>query len=114
MDFVVQKQLFVNEKAKDLLYNDLPPDRAQAMFDGLLPCSYEPFVTGVTFAVPDVTIPKSFIVCEGDGLFPPEHQRALASACGKDLNRASVSGGHSAFASVPEELADVLVQIVGK
>lgn len=38
----------------------------------------------------------------------------LASACGKDPNQVSISGGHSAFASVPEELADVLVQIVEK
>lgn len=109
-----QKQLFVNEKAKDLLYNDLPPDKAEAMFDGLVPCSYEPFVTGVNFAVPDVTIPKTFIICEGDALFPPEHQRALASACGKDLSQVSVTGGHSAFASVPEELAEMLVQIAEK
>ncbi|RYP08638.1 hypothetical protein DL764_001766 [Monosporascus ibericus] len=34
-----RKQLFVNEKAKDLLYNDFPPDRAQATFDTLVPCS---------------------------------------------------------------------------
>lgn len=111
MTLANQKQLFVNETAKDLLYNDLAPDKAQAMFDGLVPCSCEPFVTGVSFAVPDVTIRKTFIVCEGDALFPPGHQKALASACGKDLNQASVSGGHSAFTSVPEELADILVRI---
>lgn len=82
------------------------------MFDGLVSCSYEPFVTGVTFAVPDVNIPKTFIICAGDALFPPKHQTALASACGKDLNQVSVSGGHSAFASVPDELVEVLVQVV--
>ncbi|RYP54026.1 hypothetical protein DL769_010413 [Monosporascus sp. CRB-8-3] len=107
-----QKQLFVNEKAKELLYNDFPPDKAQATFDSLVPCSYEAFTTGVDFAVPDVTIPKTYIVCEGDALFLPEHQKALAAACGQDLKQVSISGGHSAFASVPEELADVLVRLV--
>ncbi|KAI0471969.1 alpha/beta-hydrolase [Xylariaceae sp. FL0804] len=105
------KQLFVNEKAKDLLYNDFSPDQAEATFKSLVPCSYEAFSTGVTFAVPDVTIPKTFIVCEGDALFPPDYQRAVASACGPDLQQVSVSGGHSSFASVPEELADVLVTL---
>ncbi len=101
----------MNEKARDLLYNDLPPDKAQATFDSLVPCSYESFVTGVDFAVPDVTIPKTFIVCEGDALFPPEHQKALVAACGQGLKQVSVSRGHSAFASVPEELADILASI---
>ncbi|KAI1864745.1 hypothetical protein JX265_008469 [Neoarthrinium moseri] len=108
-----RNQLFVNEKAKDLLYNDFPPDRAQATFDSLVPSSYEAFTTGVDFAVPEVAIPKAYIVCEGDALFPPEHQKALATACGEDLVQLSVSGGHSAFASVPEELADVLSQLLG-
>ncbi|RYP23351.1 hypothetical protein DL767_008847 [Monosporascus sp. MG133] len=105
-----RKQLFVNEKAKNLLYNDFPPDKAQATFDSLVPCSYEAFTTGVDFAVPEVAITKTFIVCEGDALFPPEHQKELAAACGQDLKQVSVSGGHSAFASIPEELADVLPQ----
>ncbi|OTA91101.1 hypothetical protein M434DRAFT_76884 [Hypoxylon sp. CO27-5] len=104
-------QIFVNEKAKDLLYNDLPPDKAQAMFESLVPCSYEASVTGVDYAVPEVTIPKTFIVCEGDAVFPSEQQRGLAAACGQDVKQVSVSGGHSAFASVPEEVADVLVRI---
>ncbi|RYO78265.1 hypothetical protein DL766_007609 [Monosporascus sp. MC13-8B] len=77
-----RKQLFVNEKAKDLLYNDFPPDKAQATFNCLVPCSYEAFTTGVDFAVLDVTIPKTFIVCEGDALFPPELQKEIAAACG--------------------------------
>lgn len=107
-------QLFVNDKAKHLLYNDFPADKAQTMFDSLIPCSYEAFTTGVDFAVPDVTIPKTFIVCENDALFPPEHQKGLATACGQDLRQIKVSGGHSAFASVPEELAEALVQLIEK
>ncbi|KAI0139994.1 alpha/beta-hydrolase [Hypoxylon sp. NC0597] len=106
-----QKQLFVNEEAKDLLYNDLPPDKAQAMFDSLVPCSYKAFITGVDYAVPEVTIPRTFIVCESDALFLPEHQKGLATACGEDVKQVSVSGGHSAFASVPEEIADILARI---
>lgn len=105
-------QLFVNAKAKDLLYNDFSAHEAQTIFDSLMPCSYEAFTTGVDFAVPDVTIPKTFIVCEKHALFPPEHQKSLVAACGSDLKEVSVSGEHSAFASVPEELAGVLAQLI--
>ncbi|KUJ21269.1 alpha/beta-hydrolase [Mollisia scopiformis] len=110
-DGSVSNFLFVNEKAMDLLYNDLPPDKAQMMFDSLTPSSYEAFTTGVDFAVTEVTIPKIFIVCEDDALFPPEYQKSLATACGQHLRQLSVSGGHSAFASVPQEVAEILVQL---
>ncbi|CAJ2502756.1 Uu.00g101500.m01.CDS01 [Anthostomella pinea] len=76
------QQLFVNEKARDLLYNDLSATEAQTTFDSLVPCSYEAFTTGVDFSVADVTIPRTVIVCENDALFPPHHQKALAGACG--------------------------------
>ncbi|KAI1258725.1 alpha/beta-hydrolase [Xylariaceae sp. FL1019] len=106
------KQLFVNEKAKPLLYSDFPADKADATFDSLEPCSYEAFTSGVNFAVPDVVIPKAFIVCNGDALFLRQHQEAIAMACGTELKRFSVSGGHSAFVSVPAEVADVVVEFI--
>ncbi|KAI1823810.1 alpha/beta-hydrolase [Xylaria intraflava] len=106
------KQLFVNDHARDLLYNDYPPEKAQAVFDALEPCSYEAFVTGTEFSVPEVQIPKSYIICENDALVPPELQRELAYACGDELKKVSVSGGHSAFGSIPDELADVVVKLI--
>ncbi|KAI0836979.1 P-loop containing nucleoside triphosphate hydrolase protein [Hypoxylon sp. FL0890] len=108
----IDSDLFVNEKAKDLLYNDLPLDKVQATFDNRVAGSYEPFVTGVDFAVSEVIISKTYIVCEGDALLSPEYERVLAATCGEDLKQVSVSGGHSAFASVPGELVDILARLV--
>ncbi|KAI0903163.1 alpha/beta-hydrolase [Ustulina deusta] len=104
-----KKQLIVNGKARDALFNDLPPERAQAYFDDLVPQSFAAVVQPVDFAVPDITIPKTYIVCENDQAFPASLQRKRLAQAG--LREVSVSGGHSAFSSVPVELADLLVQI---
>ncbi|KAM7190849.1 alpha/beta-hydrolase [Rhypophila sp. PSN 637] len=104
------EQLFLHEDlAKPLLYNDLPDKAADHMFAQLVPQSYAATVQPLEFAVADVTIPKTYIVCEKDAAFPVPLQKHLASGFG--FVQKSVSGGHSAFASVPDELAEVLIQI---
>lgn len=105
-----QKQLFVNEKAIEHLYNDLPTDTGREFYDTLVPQSYAAVSTPVDFAAPDITIAKTYIVCEKDNAIPVFLQHEFGSAPGFD--KVSVSGGHSAFASMPDELADVLVRII--
>ncbi|KAI0400125.1 alpha/beta-hydrolase [Xylaria palmicola] len=102
-------QLAVNEKARDVLFNDLSPEKAQAYFDDLVPQSFAAAEQPVDFAVLEITIPKTYVVCEGDLAFPPFLQRKRLAEAG--LSSVSVSGGHAAFASVPVELAGLLVQI---
>jgi len=82
------------------------------MFDSPEPCSCRASAFGVSFIVPDVVIPKAFIVYEDDALSPSEHQEALATAYGYGLKKFSVNGGHSAFTNVPEEIADMFVQFI--
>lgn len=100
----------MNEKARDLLYNDLSPEKARAVFSALVRCSYEAFTAGVDVAVPNVTIHMTFIVCEDDALFPLNQLQSLAATCGPDVNVVAVRRGHGAFASVPDE---ALVRIYG-
>ena len=63
----------------------------------------------VDFAVPDITINMTYIVCEGDNAFPTSLQHHLGSLSG--FRKITVSGGHTACTSVPDELAEMLVRI---
>ncbi|KAG8164260.1 hypothetical protein KVR01_006178 [Diaporthe batatas] len=100
-------QLIVNQKAKEVLYNDLSEEMADKYFSALVPQSQAALEKPVDFSVPEITIPKAYIVCERDQAFPTAAQRHFVNTLG--LRELSVSGGHTAFASVPDELAGVLV-----
>lgn len=91
------------------MYNDLSPEKAQELFDELVPQSYDAVIQPVDFAVPDITIPKTYVVCEKDNAFPTALQHHLSSSLG--FEKVTVSGGHTAFASIPDELATALVRI---
>lgn len=105
-----QNQLVVNQNAKRVLYNDLSTEVADKYFSALVPQSQAALEKPVDFAVPDITIPKTYIICDDDQAFPTAAQHNLADSLG--LRKVSVSGGHSAFASVPDELAGVLAGLV--
>lgn len=79
---------------------------ADEYFSALVPQSYAALEKPVDFSVPDITIPKTYIVCKGDQAFPTAAQHHWIKTLG--LREVSVSGGHTAFASVPDELAGVL------
>lgn len=100
----------MNEKAKNLLYNDLSTEVAERYFSALVPQSWAAMEKPVDFSVPDITIPKTYLICEGDRAFPAAAQHYWSDKLG--LPKVSVSGGHTAFASVPDELASALVGMV--
>ncbi|KAI1263437.1 alpha/beta-hydrolase [Xylariaceae sp. FL1019] len=107
-----ENESYVNVGAKDVLYNDLPADTAQEYFDELVPQSLTAATEPVDFAVPDITIGKTYIITENDLAFLPSLQQQLVDDLG--LASLSVSGGHSSYASVPDEVADALIQIASE
>lgn len=94
------------------MYNDLSPEMAQKFFEALVPQSYAATIQPVDFAVPDITIPKTYVVCEQDNALPAALQRHWSSSLG--FEEVSVSGSHTVFASVPDEVATALVKIAEK
>ncbi|KAI7778810.1 hypothetical protein LA080_001591 [Diaporthe eres] len=92
-----KKVVLIGHSQADLMQNMLPPWQEHITESGCIP---------VDFSVPDITIPKTYIVCEGDQAFPTAAQHHWINTLG--LREVSVSGGHTAFASVPDELAGVL------
>lgn len=99
----------VNETAKDVLYNDMTPEMADEYFSALVPQSHAALEMPVEFAVPDITIPKKYIICDDDQAFPPAAQYNLANSLG--LEQLSIAAGHSAFASAPDKLAGLLAGV---
>jgi len=108
------QQLWLGEEAKELFYSDFPSEEMkQQYFDALQPQAYSAFGTAVDFIPADVTtIPKTYIVCDDDAGLPPQVQAHFAAASGS--TEVHVAGGHSAFASRPNEVADLLVGLAEK
>lgn len=58
--------MHVNERGKQVLYNDLRPEDAKKYYNTLVPHSQDAFQTPVQFVPSDLIIPKAFLVCELD------------------------------------------------
>ncbi|KAI1374421.1 Alpha/beta hydrolase fold-1 [Hypoxylon crocopeplum] len=98
---------FVKPEAKHAFYNDIPDEEAQRCFDALGAQSQDSFETPVDFAAPDLKIPSTFLICEGDAAMPPAFQEILAVGTpGMKIERCSA--GHSSFISQPDRVVEVL------
>ncbi|KAK3317515.1 Alpha/Beta hydrolase protein [Cercophora scortea] len=104
-------QLMVNEHAKDVFYNDFPSDAmVKEYVEALEPQSIEAFTTPLDFVASDTTLPKHYILCDRDAGILPSVQLLVAEQIGSKVVR--VDGGHSAYASIPGKVTDVLVEIM--
>lgn len=63
--------------------------------------SYEAVIQPVDFAVPDITILKTYVICERDNAFPTALQHQLSSSLG--FENVTVSGGHALWLPCPQE-----------
>ncbi|KAK3689308.1 hypothetical protein B0T22DRAFT_461267, partial [Podospora appendiculata] len=103
-------QLMVNEHGKDVFYNDFPSDAMmQEYMEALEPQSMEVFTTPLDFVASDTTVPKYYVLCDKDAGILPSVQLLVAEQTGSEV--VHVDGGHSAYASIPDKVADVLVEI---
>ncbi|KAI1082914.1 Alpha/beta hydrolase fold-1 [Whalleya microplaca] len=100
----------VKEQGKAILYNDVPEDEAQRCFEALVPQCQAATETPVTFVAVDLTIPKTYIICEKDLALPVEIQeKMVASIAGFTQER--IDAGHSPFLSKPKECAEIIIKI---
>lgn len=63
----------------------------------------------VNFAAPEITVPKTYRVCENYNASHAPLQQELSTSFG--FKRLTVDWGQSAFTSVPEEVPDILIQV---
>ncbi|KAJ4269885.1 hypothetical protein NW762_001554 [Fusarium torreyae] len=100
----------VSQKAFQLLYNDATEDEAKETFGKLLPHSQDAFELPLAWSATDITIPKTFLMCENDLVFPLLHQQQLIKAI-PGMREAKIVAGHSPFLGKSMELAKKLIEI---
>ncbi|KAJ4136525.1 hypothetical protein NW768_004140 [Fusarium equiseti] len=104
--------LYLNEGAKDTFYNDLPSDEADKALAHCALQSTASLETPADFVATDITVPKTYVVCDIDHCIPLEGQKAMAGAMGESVTIESIHAGHVPFLS--EEAMGKVVDIVGK
>ncbi|KAF5566753.1 hypothetical protein FPHYL_3695 [Fusarium phyllophilum] len=101
----------MTEAAKPLFFNDLSPEKQDEAWKLVLGTQSQKSLGHVSeFINSDVTIPKTYILCEKDQTVPPELQEMLTQAGGFETVE-KLSSGHFPFVSIPEETAKLFAQI---
>jgi pimeloyl-ACP methyl ester carboxylesterase len=100
----------VPDNPVDTFYNDVAPDVAAEAARRLVPQAVRSWTEDVRTAGWR-TIPATYVLCEKDQALAPAMQEKFARRAGSLYRLAS---GHSPFLSMPDELADVLDQILAK
>jgi pimeloyl-ACP methyl ester carboxylesterase len=71
-----------------------------------------PQVTPLTLNPAFQDIEKHYIICAEDRAIPPDYQRVMAAGLPAD-RVTTLNASHSPFLSMPEDLADRIVAILG-
>ncbi|KAI8668043.1 AB hydrolase-1 domain-containing protein [Fusarium keratoplasticum] len=104
------KQSTINEKGFQMLYNDTTEEEARKVYANLLPHSQDAFETGIDFIATDITIPKTYIICENDLIFPLALQEQLVKLT-PGMKERRIAAGHSPFLGKSPETCKILVEI---
>lgn len=101
------------EIAAELFYNDVDPEIAKVMVEGLKSQSYGAFLSKVTYTAWR-DIPSTYLICENDKCLPVELQEAMMKTPGALFEEERCSAGHSPFLSMPRFTADVIRRAAGE
>ncbi|KAF5705024.1 hypothetical protein FGLOB1_8164 [Fusarium globosum] len=101
----------MTDVAKPLFFSDLPPEKQDEAWKLVLGSQSQKSLGHVSdFINSDVTVPKTYILCEKDQTVPPELQEVLIQA-GVFEKVEKLSSGHFPFVSIPQETAKLCAQI---
>ncbi|RSM07075.1 hypothetical protein CEP52_005453 [Fusarium oligoseptatum] len=98
--YTKNKQSTVNEKGFQMLYNDTTEEEARK----------NAFETGIDFIASDITIPKTYIICENDLIFPVALQEKLVKLT-PGMKERRIAAGHSPFLGKAPDTCKILVEI---
>ncbi|MXZ85742.1 MAG: alpha/beta fold hydrolase [Acidimicrobiia bacterium] len=90
--------------------NDLDKETSIWLLSRLGPEPPGPMAEKVTLATGPTGVPSSYILLEKDEALPPAYQREQARTAQVD-EIVNLDAGHSAFASRPQELAELLIRV---
>ncbi|KAI1385728.1 Alpha/beta hydrolase fold-1 [Hypoxylon trugodes] len=94
-------------------YSDLPPDEAKEWEGRLRHQSLRFMEEPVTFCANDVTIPMSYLICEGDETLPLPAQEAMVKAV-PAIKVRRCTAGHSPFLSQPDLCTEMIIEAAKK
>lgn len=97
--------------ARDFLYNDLDDSEADHLIKLLRPTSMHAFdspAPPAAWAEPEFAGKLAFIRCMKDQALPPFLQDIFMKNSGVEWKVKDMEASHSAFASKPEEMANIL------
>ncbi|KAF4333138.1 alpha beta hydrolase family domain protein [Fusarium beomiforme] len=101
----------MTEAAKPLFFSDLSAEKQDEAWKLVLGSQSRKSLNHLSqFINSDVTIPKTYVLCEKDETVPPQYQEMCIQAGGFDKVE-KLPSGHFPFVSIPEETAKLFAQI---
>ncbi|RBR19738.1 hypothetical protein FVER53590_13746 [Fusarium verticillioides] len=99
------------EGARESVYSGCTEEAIDKALESTEPHSQDAFETSLDFIASDITIPKTYIICENDQLILlPLQEKLVESTPG--MRSARLAAGHSPFVEKTEETAELIVDIV--
>ncbi|KAI0880214.1 Alpha/beta hydrolase fold-1 [Annulohypoxylon maeteangense] len=96
--------------SKHSFYNDFDDNKAEELWNTLVPHSQEAIETPTNYLVTDVDLPYYYILNEQDETVPPELQQTVASAI-PGCTVFKIDAGHTSFLSQPARFVEILQSI---
>ncbi|KAF5653298.1 signal peptide-containing protein [Fusarium sp. NRRL 25303] len=90
---------YLNDKAQNAFYNDCTPEVAKKAISECVNHSTASLETPAEFVATDITVPKTYVVCEIDNTVPVQGQLAMVGAMGDAVNAEKIAAGHCPFLS---------------
>ncbi|KAF5632719.1 hypothetical protein F52700_6256 [Fusarium sp. NRRL 52700] len=103
---------YLNDKAQNAFYNDCTPEVAKKAISECVNHSTASLETPADFVATDITVSKTYVVCEIDNTVPVQGQLAMVGAMGDAVNVEKIEAGHCPF--VNDKILPKVVEIIEK
>ncbi|KAF5536618.1 hypothetical protein FMEXI_10217 [Fusarium mexicanum] len=103
---------YLNDKAENAFYNDCTREVAKKAISECVNHSTVSFETPADFVATDITVPKTYVVCEIDNTVPVQGQLAMVGAMGDAVNVEKIEAGHCPFLN--DKTLPKVVEIIEK
>ncbi|KAG4276003.1 hypothetical protein FPRO04_08122 [Fusarium proliferatum] len=103
---------YLNDKAQNAFYNDCTPEVGKKAISECVNHSTASLETPAYFVARDITVPKTYVVCEIDNAVPVQGQLAMVGAMGDTVSVEKIEAGHCPFLS--EKTLPKVVEIIEK
>jgi pimeloyl-ACP methyl ester carboxylesterase len=114
-DISEDKTTVMPKTPKDIFYNDVDDETADAMANSLEPHSYRTFYSPVTYAAWK-HVPSTYLYCLQDAAIPIHIQKMMVEETGKgaEFRTETLDASHSPFLSMPEQMAKSIRRAAGE